>query len=167
MAVGAPPTPYDFATDVNAALDKLQAEARSDYDMVVQRIRTIVEAVPPVASEHVWRVQVSTRTVWLSQSKIDEWGRDNGNHVLWTASVLVHLAFHVDLYDRFIEYDSCEAELQALERQVKALETLREVQQTPPPPTPVPTKTRMLEYLRGLINENNCWLDPAPAHAVP
>jgi hypothetical protein len=137
---------------VNAALDLLRTRSSQDFTLVSERIRDIIEVVPPLASERIWRVQVSTKTVWLSQGKMREWGENNV--AIWTASVLVHLAFHVDLYDKFTEYMSCEAELRALERQREALGRLA-------------APTSILLFIDGLIAEGNCDAQPASEHVVP
>lgn len=144
-------TPYQFINDINAAIDMLRTRSNEDYTIVFNRLRTITEEVPPRAEQHVFRVQVSTKQVWLSRGKMREWG--DTDLVRWTASVLAHAAWHVDLFERLIDYDTCEAELQTMERQRKALE-----QMTAP--------AVILLYLDGLIAEKICTAEPA-GHVVP
>lgn len=166
----------------------LQARSNQDYTLVRDRVRDILEEVPAQESDWVFRVQPPTKRVWLSKSKLRQWGGlwpvptatpggvpsptptptpvpgaiTEDIVSMWTASLLVHAAYHVELYDKLTDYNTCEAELQALERQRDALTRIRDGLGNQAPPV----ATTMIAFVQTFIVEGNCRAEPEN-HVVP
>lgn len=101
----------DFTLSVNQALGKLKDKAPEHYNKVVTYLKEIRE------SDHSG-VIVQTGVFHLGRNTV------NGQDTYWLASVIVHDAYHAELYKKGQDYAGKEAEAQCINVQKAALKKM-------------------------------------------